>query len=106
MTETDDVTHSTIGPSITISPPEQQSGNNRSGDVNRMASIASGDSDSRSSARKSRPSPIPVPPRKQSNLVVEDGVEGASGPLLKEKGAGCMHGFHLTPLLLMHQSII
>ncbi len=103
MTETDGVTYSTIGPLITTSPPEQQYGNSRSSGVDILTSMGPGHSNSRSRPRPG--SPVLVSPRKQSKLVEED----ASGSLLEgleEKGAGCRHGFHLTPLLLTHQPIM
>ncbi len=96
MTETDDVTYD---PSSTISPPEQQSGNRPSGSVSMLTSMGPGDSNSRSSVPRLRPSSSP-------QKVVEEEIEDTSGSLLEEKGAGCGHGFHLTPLLLTHQSII
>ncbi len=108
MTETDSVTYPTIGSSITISLPEQHTGSSRSGSVNILGSMDPGPGDSDSRSRPRPGSPVPVSPQKQSWLVEEE-MEDASGSLLEdlgEKGAGCGYEFHLTLLLLTHQSII
>ena len=77
-------TYSTIGPSITTSPPKQWSWSNVIQAVLRCC-------------RWSRSWPP---------SVVQEEMEYPLGSLFEEQGAGCRHGFHQTPPLLMHQSII
>src|SRR5258708_7167297 len=103
MTGTDGVTYSTIGPSITTSPPEQRSrSNSRSGGAEALPAISMGPGDS--SPPKS--GAILALPRSRPPSVVREEMEDPLGSLFEEQGAGCRHGFHQTPLLLSHQSII
>ena len=104
MTETNGVTYSTIGPSITTSPPEQWlRSNSHSGGVEALPVISMDSGDS-SSLQKS--GAILALPWSRPPSVIREEMEDPSGSLFEEQGAGCRHGFHQTPPLLTHQSII
>ncbi len=85
MTRTDGVTYSTIGPSITTSPPEQP--NSRSGGVEALPVTSMGPGDS-----SPQPGAILALPRSQSPSVVQEEIEDPSRFLFEGQGAGCRHG--------------